>query len=147
MASCLPYPIPNPSRPGESLKAVPWHLLAVSLRQCKSRNANNQEVRCFASQKLKRSNRIHAQTVWGKIWGDGCEITFTSQLEMFKIKYFRSLITCYVFINCALYYWAMSSRIYISIKENTCIGLLPLKSLNLHRTVINVVKRKQIQNV
>lgn len=30
MASCLPHPIPNPSRPGESLKAAPWHLLAIS---------------------------------------------------------------------------------------------------------------------
>lgn len=32
MASCLPHPIPNPSRPGESLKAAPWHLLAISAK-------------------------------------------------------------------------------------------------------------------
>lgn len=36
MASCLPYPIPNPSRPVESLKAAPWHLLAISLKSLSS---------------------------------------------------------------------------------------------------------------
>jgi hypothetical protein len=30
MASCLPYPIPNPPRPEQTLKAKAWHLLAIS---------------------------------------------------------------------------------------------------------------------
>lgn len=68
MASCLPYPIPNPSRPGESLKAAPWHLLAISLKSLsppmarrKSRKANKLKVRCFASQELKQGERIHVR--------------------------------------------------------------------------------------
>lgn len=54
MASCLSYPILNPSRPGERLKAVPWHLLAISLKspreEKKIKKANNPKVSCFASE-------------------------------------------------------------------------------------------------
>lgn len=66
MASCLSYPIPNPSRPGERLKAAPWHLLAISLKSLSpprhGEKANKLWVGCLCSLKLTKDNRIRERS-------------------------------------------------------------------------------------